>query len=149
MEQSADKRADYLYKIGLFYLPEQLVFVDESSCDRRTTYRNKAWAIRGQRAVRKAFFVRGQRCGHTFICSFKNLQSDRYSVLPALSLDGMICVDIVEGSFDQSLFERFVDGLLDQMNPYPAKNSVIVMDNCRIHHCDRILQMITERYIHF
>jgi hypothetical protein len=59
----------------------------------------------------------------------------------------MLCVDIIEGSFDQVLFERFIDGLLDHMNPFPAKNSVIVMDNCRIHHSDRILQMITERYV--
>jgi len=61
MERNDHKRAAYLYKIGLLYRPEQLVFVDESSCDRRTTYRKKAWAIRGQRAIRKAFFVRGQR----------------------------------------------------------------------------------------
>jgi hypothetical protein len=68
MEQNADKRAAYLYHIGAFYQPEQLVFVDESSCDRRTTYRKKAWAIRGQRAIRKAFFVRGQRYGfHIFL----------------------------------------------------------------------------------
>ena len=29
-------------------MPEQLVFVDESSCDRRTSYRGRAWAIIGQ-----------------------------------------------------------------------------------------------------
>jgi transposase len=52
----------------------------------------------------------------------------------------------VEGSFDQNSFAQFIDGLLDQMNPFPAKNSVIVMDNCRVHHADFILQMILDRY---
>jgi hypothetical protein len=61
MERSVRKRAAYTYRIGTRYTPSQLVFVDESAADRRTTYRGYAWAFRGQRAVRKAFFVRGKR----------------------------------------------------------------------------------------
>jgi hypothetical protein len=45
IECSADKRANYVANVGLKYTAEQLVFVDESSCDRCTTYRGKAWAI--------------------------------------------------------------------------------------------------------
>lgn len=60
-ERSVWKRAKYIYKIGAQFLSEQLVFVDESAADRRTTYRGRAWAIKGQRAQRKAFFVRGKR----------------------------------------------------------------------------------------
>lgn len=59
-ERSAEKRLDYLTRIGK-YAAEQLVFVDESSVDRRTTYRGRAWSIRGTKAQRKAFFVRGRR----------------------------------------------------------------------------------------
>ena len=33
------------------------------------------------------------------------------------------------------------------MQPYPAPNSVIVMDNCRIHKAPEIQEMIEERYI--
>ena len=69
----------------------------------------------------------------------------RYSILPAISLDGIISVDIIEGSFTTAKFARFIDGLLDQMNPFPGPNSVIIMDNCRIHKSDVILDMITER----
>lgn len=61
MERSVLKRAAFTYRIGRRYSPDQLVFVDESAADRRTTYRGYAWAIRGRRAVRKAFFVRGRR----------------------------------------------------------------------------------------
>jgi hypothetical protein len=74
-----------------------------------------------------------------------NVIITRYSILPVLSLDGVIAVDIVEGSFNIRRFARFIDGLLDQMSPFPLPNSVIVMDNCHIHKCTEILDMITAR----
>lgn len=69
-----------------------------------------------------------------------------YSILPAMSMNGILCVDIIEGSYNKLLFAKFIDGLLDRMNPFPGPNSVIIMDNCRIHKCPEILQMIIERY---
>ena len=60
MERSAELRADFAAHIGT-YDPDQLVFVDESAVDRQTTYRGRAWAIRGKPAMRKAFFCRGLR----------------------------------------------------------------------------------------
>jgi hypothetical protein len=69
----------------------------------------------------------------------------KYSILPALSLDGILAVDIVEGSFTSKKFARFIDGLLDQMNPFPGPNSIIIMDNCRIHKSEAILDMIQEQ----
>ena len=59
-ERSAQKRLDYLSRISA-YSANQTVFVDESSVDRRTTYRGRAYSIRGSKAQRKAFFVRGRR----------------------------------------------------------------------------------------
>ncbi|KAI5822085.1 hypothetical protein K523DRAFT_217490, partial [Schizophyllum commune Tattone D] len=74
---------------------------------------------------------------------FSNSDSWRsYSLLPALSLDGIIHVSIVEGSFTSDLFYDFIDGLLDKMQPYPNPRSVIVMDNCRIHKDPAILDLI-------
>ncbi|KAF9516166.1 hypothetical protein BS47DRAFT_1292961, partial [Hydnum rufescens UP504] len=51
-------------------------------------------------------------------------------ILPTLSMDGILHLKIVEGSFNCPLFMEFIEGLLDQMNPFPGPNSVIVMDNC-------------------
>ena len=48
-ERSGQKRLEYIARIGM-YSPEQLVFVDESSVDCRTTYRGHAWSIRGTKA---------------------------------------------------------------------------------------------------
>jgi len=60
MERNAQHRAEYAARIG-DYRPDQLVFVDESAVDRRTTYCGYAWAIKGRQATRKAFFCRGRR----------------------------------------------------------------------------------------
>ena len=50
IERSAEKRANFAARIGT-YDANQLVFVDESAVDRRTTYRGWAWAIRGKKAT--------------------------------------------------------------------------------------------------
>jgi hypothetical protein len=147
-ERSAQKRLDYLMRIG-GYEASQLVFVDESSVDRRTTYRGYAWSIRGTQAQRKSFFVRGRRYVpskfHVYTCS---CSSKSFSVLPAISLnDGVLHCEIVEGSFCAATFYHFVEGLLANMQPYPAPNLVIVMDNCRIHKHPRIQALIEAAYV--
>ena len=58
-ERSAAKRSEYLARISA-YEPGQLVFVNESSVDRRTTYRTHTGAPRGLAAHRNAFFVSGK-----------------------------------------------------------------------------------------
>jgi len=67
-------------------------------------------------------------------------------VLPALSLEeGVLHCDIVEGAFDTASFYKFVERTLDHMLPFPAPNSVIVMDNCRIHKHPDIVDLIEAR----
>jgi len=128
MERNEMKRSHFLFDIGEFD-PKQLVFVDKSACNKRTTHRGYGWAIKGERCKKLQCFVRGKR----------------YSILPALSLSGFLHVKVREGSFTTSSFEEFIDDLLDEMQPYPGPNSVIVMDNCRIHKAPSIIQMIEER----
>ena len=57
-KRSAEKRLDYVARISQ-YQANQIVFVDESSVDRKTFYCGHAYTIQG-RAERKAFFVRGK-----------------------------------------------------------------------------------------
>jgi hypothetical protein len=85
-------------------------------------------------------------CFSFIICSANYIFSS-FSVLPALCLDGILHVDIVEGAFNTESFYEFINRLLDQMQPYPASNSVIVMDNCRIHKHPMILDLIRARYV--
>ena len=57
----------------------------------------------------------------------------------------MLYAKIVEGLFTTKLFLQFLNGLLDRMNPFPAPNSVIIMDNARIYRHPRIRELIEER----
>ena len=59
-EQDEQLRGEYLARIQQYH-PRQLVFVDESSCDRRTSRRAYGWAPLGTRSRRREFFVRGAR----------------------------------------------------------------------------------------
>ena len=88
--------------------------------------------------------VKGSIACNSFDCN-QYLHYHRFSVLPAISLDGILTVKIVEGSYDSDSFARFIDGLLYHMNPFPGPNSVIIMDNCRIHKSDLVREIIEGR----
>jgi hypothetical protein len=70
----------------------------------------------------------------------------RFSVLPGLSLDGPLYVEAQKGSYDTCAFCHFIHELLQEMNPFPLKNSVVVMDNCSIHKHPSIKDLIERRY---
>ena len=70
-----------------------------------------------------------------------------YSVLPALSLEGVIYSDMVKGSYDGEKFVRFMNELTSVMNPYPGKNSVLVMDNFQIHHVPEVEEVCAAKYV--
>jgi hypothetical protein len=78
---------------------------------------------------------------YSFVCV-------RYSVLSAISYDGVLHANIVEGSFNAITFRQFIHGLLDRMNPFPGPNSVILLDNASIHHSRETLDMITDQSVH-
>ncbi|KAF8979996.1 hypothetical protein BDQ17DRAFT_1218052, partial [Cyathus striatus] len=63
-------------------------------------------------------------------------------VLPALSLDGVLHLDVIPCSWTAALFNGFIDGLLNNMNLFPGKNSVIVMDNASIHKSPNLRPLV-------
>jgi hypothetical protein len=69
----------------------------------------------------------------------------RYSILPALSLDGILDVAVIEGAVNTEVFVEFLKGLVLEMNPFPAKNSVLVMDNVKFHLADEVRALLDER----
>ena len=71
----------------------------------------------------------------------------RYSILPALSLDGILHLEVLDHSFTGEEFQDFVAGVLDQMQPWPMPNSVLVMDNASIHKAPGIREMVEEWYV--
>ncbi|KAH7917635.1 hypothetical protein BV22DRAFT_984655, partial [Leucogyrophana mollusca] len=69
----------------------------------------------------------------------------RYSILPALSLRGIIAVDVFEKSITIKTFNKFIEAVLDRMNPFPLPDSVLVMDNASIHHSKELREMVEAR----
>ena len=91
-ERSEILRGYYIMTIGMYFQPEQLIFVDESAKDERTSCRQYGYSPRNQAAIKKVVFLRGIR----------------YTMLPALSLDGIIALDIMEGSCNKERFRNFI-----------------------------------------
>ena len=66
-------------------------------------------------------------------------------MLPALSLDGILHLEVVENAVTGADFRRFVEGLLLQMNEFPLPNSVLVIDNASIHKINGIQELVEDR----
>ena len=65
-----------------------------------------------------------------------------------MSLDGILHLAIQDHPYTAIQFNSFIEALLDNMNPFPQPNSVIVMDNASIHKSPELRQMIEERFVH-
>ncbi|GBE82415.1 hypothetical protein SCP_0407990 [Sparassis crispa] len=108
---------------------EYFIWLDESSVDDVTNQRRRGWSGIGRACVWREMFIRGQR----------------YSVLSALSIDGIIALDIFEGSVNKERFIKFVEEeLAPKLTPYPGPRSVVVMDNCAIHHDEEVRQIVVD-----
>lgn len=81
------------------------------------------------------------------LCILRSCGIYSYSILPALSLDGILHVAVQPKTYTGAAFRTFIDGLLDEMNDYPQPNSVIVMDNASIHKGAELREMIEARYV--
>lgn len=79
--RNADLRDHYLYQISTFS-PEQFVFVDESGCNKRIGHRRTGWSPTGSNPVQIARFQREQR----------------YQILPAYTVEGLIYSQIFQGT---------------------------------------------------
>ncbi|KAG2070850.1 hypothetical protein BDR04DRAFT_1017509, partial [Suillus decipiens] len=63
-------------------------------------------------------------------------------ILPAFSLDSILHLDVLDCSYMAATFNKFIDSLLDNMNPLPQKNSIIVMDNASIHKSPHLEEIV-------
>ncbi|KIK25777.1 hypothetical protein PISMIDRAFT_96220, partial [Pisolithus microcarpus 441] len=67
-----------------------------------------------------------------------------YSIIPTLTLNGIITYNIIEGLVDTEWFIKFLREQMPFTNPYPGPHSVLVMDNCHIHHGSEIWHLVKE-----
>lgn len=93
LERNNAARSTFMNYIGdLITDPAQLMFVDEAACNKKNPTCKFGWALEGRQCFQRRCFVRGQR----------------FSILPVLSIDGIITHDIVTGSITSSKFVQFL-----------------------------------------
>ena len=91
IERNELLRGAFIASIGQ-YRTDQLVFMNKSSKDDRTMICLYGYSKVNSRASKKIVFIRGKR----------------YTILPALTEQGIIAVDIMEGSCTKQRFKEFV-----------------------------------------
>ena len=117
--QDAVLRADFEARI-CEYEPEQVVYVDESAANEHTAHSRYGWSPRGT-ACRVRYAGRRSR---------------RWSILPAMGLNGYVDYDLYHGSYNKERFLNFIERLLaTKMNAFGpgVPRSVLVCDNAPIH----------------
>ena len=121
-------RALWLSKIASQYSAKQLVVVDESAASERTRDRRWGWSPRG------------------VVCRVlqDSPRSNRWSILPAIGINGYLEYEIFHGSFTSERFENFIHKLLLKMNRFPLPRSVLVMDNVASHHSPYVRAMCDQ-----
>jgi hypothetical protein len=117
---------------------DQIVSVDETAHDRNTADRSHGYSVRGQRSNVKSFFIRG----------------NRFTLEMAMSSRGALSYRIQLGSFDSVDFLEYLaldlvsflynNTQLPKMNPYPASESVLLLDNATIHHSDEVRELCAD-----
>ncbi|KAJ3500783.1 hypothetical protein NLJ89_g9639 [Agrocybe chaxingu] len=128
-ERDEEVRADFLGAIhdNSAGAGKEFVFVDEMSKNDHDTARHYGLALRGQRADFVDNFVRG----------------DRYSMVAAITTEGYMSTRVILGSFNAEEFRDYIiEQVLPEMNPYPANKSILLMDNCRIHHNIELIDVV-------
>lgn len=129
------QRDDYLRQKFVLdvpvYEPHMLIFLYETGADRRNILRKYGYSMRGKPAQKHAWFVRGERV----------------SGIAIISVSGLLDVSVVKGTVDGDKFYHFVlKYLLPHLMPFNGVNShsVVILDNCAIHHVEEITSMIED-----
>ena len=122
LKKRASERSDELRDAWVRRLvtweARMLVFIDESAANEHTKDRKYGYAKRGVSPIVHRSAKR----------------TERYSVLPAYTLDGLITHHIYQGSYTAALFNWFIEQyILPHCNRFPGDRSVLIMDNASVH----------------
>jgi hypothetical protein len=91
-ERNEEVRAAWEGMMSQYMDPDLFVALDESVVDDKTGQRMHGWSPIRMQCVRRMSFLHG-------VC---------YSILPALTTEGMIALEIVEGSITKERFLKFL-----------------------------------------
>lgn len=128
LQRNSEYRGAFIANV-LLYSRDMFVWVDETGSDKRDLYRKYGYAFRGERAEVHRLVIRGKRV----------------SSIAAISSTGVVDVHMTTESVNGDTFFDFVRGsLIPNMLPYPNPKSIIIMDNCSIHHVGHVAALLEE-----
>ncbi|KIK93717.1 hypothetical protein PAXRUDRAFT_144450 [Paxillus rubicundulus Ve08.2h10] len=108
-----------------------LLFIDKAAKDKWTSTCQHGWSRKGLHCCVSRCFIQGTR----------------FPILPAITLNGIIAYDIIEGPANSQHFVRFLEEhVMPLTNPYPGPCSVIIMDNCHIHKTEEVCALIEDMH---
>ncbi len=100
-----------------------IIIIDETGSDRRDHIRKFGYQIRGLTPTYHRFFCRGSHI----------------SSIAAISSEGLLTYETLTGTTNGDKFLDFVRGsLIPCMHSFPETRSVVIMDNCSIHHIQEV-----------
>ena len=126
IEQSDPLRRVFQARVQTHYTAEQIIAIDESACNERTSDRKYGWGPVGQSVE--------------LIYSIK--RSERWSILPAMSVDGYLTHRIFQGAVTAAFMEDFLRH--DVLPLCTPGYHVLLMDNASIHRSPEIVQLCKE-----
>ena len=82
------------------------------------------------------------------------MRGERISVIVAMTVNGILDLQIVRGSVNGDIFMDFIQRvLLPNLMPFNGTNpnSVVLLDNCSVHHVEGVVDTIQEMgtIVHF
>lgn len=108
-----------------------MIFLDETGTDRRDTLRKKGYSLRGKPAKKQQLLIRGE---HVTVISY-------------LSVEGILGCHTVRGGVNSDVFYSItLKHLVPLLMPFNGinKNSIVIMDNCSIHHTQEVVSTIED-----
>jgi hypothetical protein len=91
------------------------------------------------------------------------VRGQRVSILPGLTIQGIIAYDVIPGSVTSARFASFVREYvvsaksilcyvhekliciqIPLTNPWPGPRSVLILDNCNIHHSEELRHLVED-----
>jgi len=105
--------------------------LDETGTDRRDTIRKEGYSVRGKPAKVQKLLAGGEHV----------------SVITTLSVEGILCCKIIRGNVNSEAFVKFIENqLMLILMPFDGYNprSIVIMDNCSIHHVDHVTALLQE-----
>ena len=113
---------------------DQLVFCDELASNKRTLDRKRGWAPKGL----------------PYRVSWNSKKSKRWSILPAITLEGYLAYDILHGGYTTKRFNNFIrTKVLPRINPFPGPRSVLILNNASYYRSQELKDIYEEAGIVF